>query len=104
VTAMEALDALHTPQRPSPARHPSTGIPADVVEELNFRSYLSQLEPPMTVEQSAQSEYRFTGNNGKLVTQNDDSRRMAAKSLLPKTRDFLRIAVDMRLIDCGGGQ
>lgn len=102
MTAMEALGALHTPQRPSPARHPSTGIPADVVEELNFRFYLSQLEPPMTVEQSAQSEYRFTGNNGKPVTQDDAFRRRAAKSLLPRTRDFLRIAVDMRLINAEG--
>ena len=99
---MEALDALHTPQRPSPPRHPSTRIPEDVVDELNFRLFLSQLNPPMTVQQSAQSEYRFTGADGKPVTQDDAFRRKAAKSLLPRTRDFLRIAIDMRLLNAEG--
>ena len=96
---MEALDALHTPQRyPTIARV----IPAELVEELNFRFYLSQLDPPMTPEQSAQSVYRFTGDNGKAVTQDDASRRRAAKGLMSQTNAFLRLAIDMRLIDLEG--
>ena len=99
---MEALDALHTPQRPSPPRHPSTRIPEDVVDELNFRLFLSQLNPPMTVQQSAQSEYRFTGADGKPVTQDDAFRRREARKILPQTRDFLRVMLDSGLFDAGG--
>lgn len=95
---MEALDALHVPQRYPTIRV----IPAGPVEELNFRFYLSQLDPPMTVQQSAQSEYRFTGQDGKRVVQDDASRREAAKSTLPRTLDFLRIAIDMRLLNAEG--
>jgi hypothetical protein len=95
---MEALDALHTPQRYPTVRV----IPADLVEELNFRFYLSQLNPPMTVQQSARFVYRCSNFRGELVTQDDASRREAAKSMLPKTRDFLRIAVDMRLLNAEG--
>lgn len=95
---MEALDALHTPQRPSPV----CLIPADLVEALNFRFYLSQLNPPMTVQQSAQSEYRFTGADGKPVTQDDAFRRREARKILPQTRDFLRVMLDSGLFDAGG--
>jgi hypothetical protein len=95
---MEALDALHSPQRRPTVRV----IPADLVEELNFRFYLSQLDPPMTVRQSAQFVYRYANFRGELVTQDDASRREAAKSLMPRTRDFLRIAIDMRLLNAEG--
>jgi len=79
-------------------RHPSANIPLETVDELNFRLYLSRLEPPMTPEQSAQSVYVSSDRHGKPVTQDDASRRRQAKHQLALTRDFLRIAVDMHLI------
>ena len=95
---MEALDALHTPQRPSPV---VSALDARI-EALNFRFYLSQLNPPMTVQQSAQSEYRFTGVDGKPVTQDDAFRRREARKILPQTRDFLRVMLDSGLFDAKG--
>jgi hypothetical protein len=87
-------------------RHPSTLIPDDVVEDLNFRLYLMRLEPPMTVAQSAERRYEKFDRNGKPlidksgnpVIDDDASRRRGAAGYLSLTRAYLRVATDMGLI------
>lgn len=89
-------ESTERPRGPGP-RHRSTLIADDVVTELNYRVYLLRLEPPLM---PAESRERITYDRvtGKPAG-TDATRRKSALSQLPMTRDFLRVAVDLGLIE-----
>lgn len=86
------------PRGPGP-RHRSSLIADDVVIELNLRAYLLGLEPPMTIERARTYRYQYNDNRGKLVVVDFAKLQKDALPYLPRTRDFLRVAVDLGLIE-----
>jgi hypothetical protein len=87
-----------TTERKAPARHPSTQIPRETVEEIAYRLYLARLEPPMTPEES-RAKTRVDAD-GKIIT-SDATRRRNSSTYLPMLRDAIRIMWDMNLIATG---
>ena len=84
--------------RAAPVRHPSTLIPDAVVDEITIRVYLGQLEPPLTVAESEAWSYPWTDRKGIDHVDNHASRVKTALLYTSRTRDFLRVAVDMGLL------
>ena len=82
--------------RKEPRRHPSTLIAGALIEEINYRTYLQRLEPPLTPEQSA-----VTVGHDKAgkVADTDATRRKISLAYMPLTRAYLRVLVDLGLID-----
>jgi hypothetical protein len=89
---------LSMTERKQPERHPSTLIPLETVEEITYRWYLRRLEPPMTPEESAERVTIAKLRNGKELRQDDAHRRQCSKSLMPLSREYLRVLVDMGIV------
>lgn len=82
-------------------QHPSTLISAETIDEINYRVHLWRLAPPLTPEESAGAVSSFHDNHGKLVIQNDASRRKGSRYMGSMTRDYLRVLVDLGLVKIG---
>jgi hypothetical protein len=76
------------------ARHPSTAIPASVIEEISYYVYLLRLEPPMTPEESAVTVYE---RDGKIIS-SGETRLRNSRSMEPLTRAYLRVLFDIGML------
>jgi hypothetical protein len=82
--------------------HPVSDFPQSVIEEIAYRVYLLGLDPQMTPEQSAATHYETRDNRNRVMVQDDASRRRSAAALIGRTRAYLRVLIDMRLLDAPG--
>jgi hypothetical protein len=88
-----------TKQRADPKRHPADAIPLALIQDINLRAYLARLEPPMTIEQSRKSVIYDARSEVLKVISNHETRVKNALFDVPLTRAYLRVLVDMGLID-----
>lgn len=79
-------------------RHPSTTIPDDVVKEIAYRAYLLRLDPPMTPEESRAATFEPVVIKGKTFRRDDATRRVNSETMMPMTRAYLRVLVDLGMV------